>query len=260
MTRAWKIARSVLPFAAAALMAGSAAAYPARVTTDLNLRAGPGTAYRVVDSVPGGSFVDVTRCLNNGWCLIDFNGEEGYVSGSYLSTGPRISAPRVYYTPAPDYYYDDDYYDYPAGVSLFLYNDRPFYWRDNRRVYVVRRRDRDDRRVIVRDRDRDDRRVIIRDRDRDDRQVIGRDRERNRDRDERSVVVRDRDPDRRPSRQEIREARRNDAPGPRIERGGDGPRRAERAPDAPSGIEAAREGGGEVSINGARPGLLLRPR
>jgi uncharacterized protein YraI len=158
--------RVVLPFAAAMMVAGSAFAYPATVEIDLNLRSGPSTADAVIDVMPAGSVVDVGAPLANGWCPVDYRGLEGFASCSYLG-GPTGSVRIVR---APAYYYDD-YYGYPAGVSLYLYGGRPFYWNDGRRVFVRKRidRDRDDRdherRLIVRERgdDRwDDRRGIRR--------------------------------------------------------------------------------------------------
>ena len=100
----------------AALSGGVAAAAPAMVVTDLNVRSGPGTAYQVVDTLPSGSSVDAVNC-GGGWCQV---GSGGYVSASYLNFGgasyvapapvyvapppavvvaPRVVAPRVYVAP-----------------------------------------------------------------------------------------------------------------------------------------------------------------
>lgn len=161
--------RGALPFLAACLAAGSALAYPATAIQDLNLRAGGGVEFEIIDVIDGGDVVDVMDCLE-GWCQLSYEGQIGFASAAYLSGASRAAVgPRVYYAPAPDYYYDD--YDYPAGVSLFLFQDRPFYWRGNERIFVYRRdRDDDRRRVVIRrDRDDDDRRIVIRrDRDFDD--------------------------------------------------------------------------------------------
>ncbi len=78
--------------------AGLAAAAPALVTADLNLRSGPGTNYGVVNVLPGGATVDVLDCAGS-WCRVAWGGVEGFASRSYLGLGgPAYAAsPRVYY-------------------------------------------------------------------------------------------------------------------------------------------------------------------
>src|SRR5665213_1323957 len=81
--------------------AGVAAAAPAVVTSDLNMRSGPGTNYGVVDVLPGGSTVDVLSC-GGSWCRVASGGAEGYASRNYLSgeRGPVYAeAPPVYVGP-----------------------------------------------------------------------------------------------------------------------------------------------------------------
>jgi len=81
----------------AALSGGVAAAAPATVVTDLNVRSGPGTGYQVIDTLPAGSSVDAVNC-NGSWCQV---GGGGFVSASYLDFGgARYSAP-VYVAPPP---------------------------------------------------------------------------------------------------------------------------------------------------------------
>jgi uncharacterized protein YraI len=59
-------------FATAMLVASSAFARPALVTTDLNLRRGPGTGYRVITAMPNGAIVDVHGCVRGyRWCRVD---------------------------------------------------------------------------------------------------------------------------------------------------------------------------------------------
>jgi uncharacterized protein YraI len=221
--------RAVLPFVAATMVAGSASAYPATVEIDLNLRSGPSAAAPVIDVMPAGAVVDVGAPLANGWCPVDYRGLEGFASCSYLggSTGSVgvVSAPALYY---------DDYYGYPAGVTLYLYGGRPFYWDDGRRVFIKKRiiRDRDDRdydrRVIVRERD-DDRRVVVR---RDDDRVIRRvDRVDEGDFDRRRLTVQRGDED----RLQVRESRPE----------GREPLRLQRQDDDATGA-IRRSGGGET--------------
>lgn len=177
----------------AAIVAGAmlvpgvaAAATAAIVTTNLNIRSGPGTGYQAFASIPAGSRVTVFGCATGyNWCDIDWAGNRGWVSGNYLayregggsyydrpvsSVGVYVGVPVIGFDV---YSYHDRYY---RGRSWYRGHDRRDEWRDRPR-YVDRdqRWDRNDR--WDRDgRDRwrnDDRRV--RDNDRrvrnDDRQV-----------------------------------------------------------------------------------------
>jgi len=94
------------------LSAGAAAAYPATVTGNLNMRSGPGTGYPVLDTLPPGTVVDVRGCTGS-WCDIG----SGWVSASYLARGgyapaPVVAAPPVvsFYVGSDPYYWDDDGY------------------------------------------------------------------------------------------------------------------------------------------------------
>lgn len=85
---------------AAGLLLGSvtvAAAGPALVTADLNLRSGPGVNYGVVGMLPGGSTVNVVGCRGS-WCRVAGG---GYASRSYLDNrgGPVYAAEPVYVGP-----------------------------------------------------------------------------------------------------------------------------------------------------------------
>lgn len=73
-------------FAACAvlLFAGAAFAYPAVVTNDLNLRAGPSTANRVIGTMPQGSIVDVIGCRGS-WCEVEWRGRVGFASRNFLA-------------------------------------------------------------------------------------------------------------------------------------------------------------------------------
>jgi uncharacterized protein YraI len=120
-----------------ALSATAAAAVPAVVRNDLNLRSGPGTGYAVVGALPAGATVDVGGCTGR-WCTVAYGGEQGYANRSYLDLGAAgAGGPAVgVYTeevPGPTYgYVDPDYYgdgypygyygddDYGPGVSFGL--------------------------------------------------------------------------------------------------------------------------------------------
>lgn len=81
---------------AAGLMLGAtslAAAAPAMVSADLNLRAGPGTGHGVLTVLPAGATVDTLGCTGN-WCRISYRGMTGYASASYLQGGVYAAAPR----------------------------------------------------------------------------------------------------------------------------------------------------------------------
>ncbi|HYW60969.1 MAG TPA: SH3 domain-containing protein [Xanthobacteraceae bacterium] len=78
-----------------ALSAGMAAAAPAVVQSDVNLRAGPGIEYEVIGAMPGGATVNVRRCEAS-WCRVNFAGTVGYASRAFLglgeATGPVYGA------------------------------------------------------------------------------------------------------------------------------------------------------------------------
>lgn len=118
--------------AAAAMIGftGAAAAYPALVTADLNMRRGPGTGYGVITTIPGGSTVDVGGCTGS-WCEVDWRGVSGWASASYLDrAGPSavyVAPPPVVYR-APAYtYYGSPYYGGPRYYRGPAYYGRPGY-------------------------------------------------------------------------------------------------------------------------------------
>jgi uncharacterized protein YraI len=152
---------------AAALPGTASAASTAVATTNVNLRAGPSTAYPAVNVVPAGYDVRVFGCLSNrSWCDVAYGRQRGWMSSNYLAhvregrryTGPSvvsyIAAPTVTFSVGR--YWDDHY----RGRSF--YRDRARWERDFDRPRRDDRRDwredrRDDRRDWRADR-RDDRR------------------------------------------------------------------------------------------------------
>ena len=75
-----------MAFATAMTLATSAFAASAMVTTDLNLRTGPGTNYGRIAAMPGGAIVDVRGCTRGySWCRVYWNGYEGWAASSYLA-------------------------------------------------------------------------------------------------------------------------------------------------------------------------------
>ena len=103
--------------AGAALIAGTGVASAATVTGDLNLRAGPGTGYAVIDTMPAGAHVNIRNCTG-GWCRLSWNGETGWASDNFLAGGSRTyTTTRTYVRPSytvvePAYTYAPGYYDY----------------------------------------------------------------------------------------------------------------------------------------------------
>lgn len=74
---------------AAALMSAcfstAAFAEDAVVTgSEVNLRSGPGSNYRVIDCLSRGSSVTVTDRSNGNWYAVDHNGQSGFISAAYL--------------------------------------------------------------------------------------------------------------------------------------------------------------------------------
>ncbi|WP_455465733.1 SH3 domain-containing protein [Bartonella sp. B39] len=50
------------------------------------LRTGPATAYKVITTVPTGAKVQINGCLSNKtWCLLHYNGRDGWASARYLN-------------------------------------------------------------------------------------------------------------------------------------------------------------------------------
>ena len=101
----------------------------------INLRAGPGTHYPVVATIPGGAPVDVGGGTR-GWCAVNFAGGSGYAKRSRLAMG---RGPSVGVAVAPSYpgyaysddYYGPDYYDYgyAYGPSFGFYANGRFHRR-----------------------------------------------------------------------------------------------------------------------------------
>jgi hypothetical protein len=62
----------------------AANAAPGTITSNVNVRSGPGTNYAVVDTVRRGTQVDVQQCQGS-WCYIAKAGPDGWVSSTYLT-------------------------------------------------------------------------------------------------------------------------------------------------------------------------------
>jgi uncharacterized protein YraI len=113
-----------------ALSTGLAAAAPAVVEQDLNLRAGPGVSFEVIAAMPAGATVDVLGC-GAAWCRVAFSGTSGFANRGYLGLGGGVAAAPAYRTYgetyafggyAPAYGYDEYSYGYGPGYGYGGYS------------------------------------------------------------------------------------------------------------------------------------------
>lgn len=84
------IATAIAVAAAAALVFLPAVqAAPGEITSNVNVRSGPGTSYRVIDTLVRGTSVDVGQCRAS-FCQVRTRNVSGWVSANYLRTGGRV--------------------------------------------------------------------------------------------------------------------------------------------------------------------------
>jgi uncharacterized protein YraI len=87
---------------------GLAMAQSAMVTTDLNMRAGPGPNHPVIAAMPEGEMVEIQGCLETrSWCQVSWGGQTGWAYADYLAmevegsrvvireVGPQVEIPIV---------------------------------------------------------------------------------------------------------------------------------------------------------------------
>jgi len=90
--------------------------YRAIATTNLNFRAGPGTQYQVLGSIPQGTQVAVFGCSEGyNWCDIDYSGQRGWASGKYLAVAESGE------------YYGSPLYSSGLYLGLPIWRDYPIY-------------------------------------------------------------------------------------------------------------------------------------
>lgn len=84
------------------VMGTTAYAESASVTgTAVNLREGPGTGYRILDTLSAGTVVEVTDRSNGAWYAVSYGGRSGYMSSGYLQMlGAAEQATVIYSEPA----------------------------------------------------------------------------------------------------------------------------------------------------------------
>ena len=73
----------LLPLLAAAAHAQT----PGYTTTSVHLRAGPGTNYPVIATLPQGAGIEVYGCQSGSdWCDASWHGSRGWISATYILT------------------------------------------------------------------------------------------------------------------------------------------------------------------------------
>jgi Bacterial SH3 domain len=87
-----------------------AAAKPATVAAEVNLRKAPGTDSEIITLIPKGTMVDVGACTN-GWCKVSWNGQDGYSIATNLGLGGPAPVRR-----RPEMAGD---YDYPPPPGTY---------------------------------------------------------------------------------------------------------------------------------------------
>jgi uncharacterized protein YraI len=103
---------------------GTAIAQTVASTADVNMRAGPGTRFPVVTTIPQNRNVNVIGCDQNlDWCDVEWRGNRGWVFADYLTvsdqrrSGPLAEIGRLLSVPFaafnPDNYWDQHYRDRP---------------------------------------------------------------------------------------------------------------------------------------------------
>jgi uncharacterized protein YraI len=90
------IKAGALGAAITALSIGAASA--AVATSSVNVRTGPGTGYRIVDTLRPGERVAING-QSAGWCRVSKSGPDGWVSCAYLTNG-NVNV-RPHYRRAP---------------------------------------------------------------------------------------------------------------------------------------------------------------
>ena len=89
------IARTLI-VAASLLLPLSAMAFTTATTRPLNLRAGPGTSFRVVTVLPARTQLRVDRCMPGWrWCDVTARRHRGWVDSRYLQHSVRGRVPIV---------------------------------------------------------------------------------------------------------------------------------------------------------------------
>jgi hypothetical protein len=118
-----------------------AAAKPATVAAEVNLRKGPGTDSEIITLIPKGTMVEVGTCTN-GWCQVSWNGQDGYSIATNLGLGGpapvrrRPLADEYDYPPPPGTYGPPP--GYVVGPPVYYGYGPPAYYDPYYRPYYYR--------------------------------------------------------------------------------------------------------------------------
>lgn len=85
----------VLGTAGVLLATGNVLAVEAMAKSAVNVRTGPGTGFGIVDQLTAGEIVDITECAPSGWCFVEHDGPDGWVSASYLTAPEDEDEPEM---------------------------------------------------------------------------------------------------------------------------------------------------------------------
>ena len=112
------------------LSAGTAAAAPATTSTNVNLRAAPGTDSAIVGKIPAGSRVEVLDCTE--WCEISWQGKHGFAITTSIDRSGRAPQRRAQLKLELDAS-DVSRSDVPMSTGSYIAPQRtygPFFWTD----------------------------------------------------------------------------------------------------------------------------------
>ena len=120
---------AILTMMLTVLGADWAAAKPATVAADVNLRKGPGTDSEIITLIPRGTMVEVSTCTN-GWCQVSWNGQDGYSIATNLGLGGPAPVRRRPVADEYDYPPPPGTYGPPPGyvVGPPVYYEPPVYY------------------------------------------------------------------------------------------------------------------------------------
>jgi len=106
------VTKLLLGAAAVLALSTGLVAAPATVEPSAKVRAGPGTTYKVVATLPRGAVIDVGGC-SGGWCEVAWRGRPGYVARTLLAFNSGSASGD--FVPGSGSY-EDDYpgFDYPG--------------------------------------------------------------------------------------------------------------------------------------------------
>jgi uncharacterized protein YraI len=128
------VAMRVLALLAALVVAGcvsnSSVVYREAVTTGaVNMRAGPGTRFPVVTTIPAGAIVGVYGCVQDySWCDTGWGNARGWVSSRYISTFYVNNVYAAYQPIFPVLFFDYGYWDiWYTGYPWYGYRRYPIY-------------------------------------------------------------------------------------------------------------------------------------